>query len=889
MAKLKAIRLAFNRGLVSILAEARVDIKRVGLAAKTMTNWMPRVLGPMSIRAGTWYRGETYNNAATRMLPFVFANDDVALIELTPGIMRVWKNDAVITRPSVATAVANGTFTTDLASWTDSDETGGTSAWATGGYLSLTGDGTNAAIRKQTLTIAGGDQNVVHALTVVVERGDCEILVGSTDGGDEYVAETTLYPGQHSLAFTPTGANVYVRFLNREDYPCYVDSIAVAAAGAMTVVTPWTTAAQVNAVRVDQSGDILFASCDGINPQRIERRDNDSWSVVDYKSYDGPFRVMNTKSTHRMTAGALSGSTTLTSTIDFFDAGHIGALFKLFSAGQNVASSLSAQDTYTDTIRVTGVGTSRSFTRTITGTWAGTLTLQRSVGEVGLWEDVATTTINQVVAYNDTFDNQIIYYRIGFKTAEYTSGTAAITIAYAVGSITGIGEVTSITSAKIANMSILTHMGSTASTADWSEGAWSTLRGFPSAVALHGARLWWAGKDKEWATVVDSYSSFDEDYVGDAGPISRSIGTGPVDTIAWLLSLQNLVAGAEGAEWVARSSSLDEPLTPTNFNLKIGDSYGSAPIQAVAIDQRGVFIDSTGGRLIEINNEEGRYASGDLSSLVPDLWANATRIAVQRRPDTRVHIISGGNAYLLVRDSAEEVTCWCLFYTGDATTVVEDVVVLPPLQGESESHVYYVVKRIINGVTKRFLEERAWTSEAEGGVITCLSDASLIYSGASTATITGLGALEGQTVCVWANSDDAGDYIVTGGAITLAAATTYAVIGIPYTATYISTKLAENPEIMTQTGRMDHVGLILSNTHYQGLQYGTDADYLDELPLVEDGATIAAGTIHTRYDADAVEINGSFDTDTRLILKASSPKPCTVLAAVITMSAHEKN
>ncbi|WP_196300918.1 hypothetical protein, partial [Streptococcus pneumoniae] len=75
-------------------------------------------------------------------------------------IMRVWVDDALVTRPSVSTAVANGDFTTNLTSWTDNDEAGATSQWVSPGYMELVGTGTNAAIRDQQVTVAGANLGV---------------------------------------------------------------------------------------------------------------------------------------------------------------------------------------------------------------------------------------------------------------------------------------------------------------------------------------------------------------------------------------------------------------------------------------------------------------------------------------------------------------------------------------------------------------------------------------------------------------------------------------------------------------------------------------------------------------------------------------------------------
>jgi hypothetical protein len=107
--------LAFNRGLVSKLALARQDIKRIGMSAEIMVNWRPRVLGAMTLRPGLAYLGNTYQNTRARYLPFVFATDDVALVEMTPAIMRIWIQDALLSRVSVGSAVTNGTFNGNIA------------------------------------------------------------------------------------------------------------------------------------------------------------------------------------------------------------------------------------------------------------------------------------------------------------------------------------------------------------------------------------------------------------------------------------------------------------------------------------------------------------------------------------------------------------------------------------------------------------------------------------------------------------------------------------------------------------------------------------------------------------------------------------------------------
>lgn len=714
--KLTSTLLAFNRGLVSRKGLARVDVKRIAsLSAETMTNFIPTILGSMSIRPGWRYLGATRGNLAAKLIPFVFSVDDTALVEVTTGFIRVWRNDELITRVAVGTGITNGTFTTDLTGWTDNDEVGATSSWLTGNYLQLLGDGTNAAIRDQEVTVSGGDAGDVHALTVIITKGPVSFRVGSSQGADDYVTETSLDTGTHSLSLTPTG-NFHIRFFSRLSRPVLVDSVAVEATGVMTVAAPWS-ATDLDNLRWDQSGDIIFVACEDVHPYKIERRSAESWSVVKYETDDGPFLTENTTAI-TLTPSAITGTITVTASKAFFRSSNVGSLFSFTSEGQVVTASISAQNTFTDAIRITGVDSSRVFTIIISGTWSATVRLQRSLeSDEGPWEDVSTVswTANTTETFDDGLDNQIAWYRIGVKTGGYTSGTVVASLDYALGAITGVVRVTAYTSSVSVTADVLSDLGGTDATELWAEGAWSSRRGYPTAVAIHEGRLWWAGKSKVWGSITDAYDSFDPDFEGDAGPISRSLGVGPVDRINWIFSSSRLLMGGDLNEYTARSSSLDEPLTPSAFSVKVSSSQGSAPVMPGRVDSKAVFVNRTAIRVFENVLATNDYQAVDLCQLVPDIGdPEIVRLAVQRQPDTRIHAIrSDGTVGLLVFDRAEDVQGWCEIETdGD----VEDAAVLPAQAGVTDDYVYYIVKRTINGATVRYLEKWAQANEGIGGL-----------------------------------------------------------------------------------------------------------------------------------------------------------------------------
>jgi hypothetical protein len=887
--------LAFNRGRLSPLALARTDFKRTALSAEVQTNFMPRALGSMTLRPGLKRTGATKSNLASITIPFVFSHDDTARIELTSGVMRVWVDDALVTRPTVTTTLTNGSFTSNVSGWTDLDAGDAVSVWATGGYLSLLGDGENAAKRRQTVSVTGSNIGKRHALNIVIERGPVTLRVGSTPGGEQYITETTLYTGTHSLAFTPSGSFT-IDLASTKEYVTLVNSCTLASAGTMELAAPWT---DLSLLRWDQSGDVVFVAASGYRQRRIERRAVDSWSIVTYISDNGPFRLDNIGPI-TIAPSDVEGDITLTASAPLFRATQVGALFRLTQTGQSAVESISAEDTFSDSIRVTGVEGSRVFAILLSGTWVGTVTLQYSVGIEGSWvdADLGTWTANTAQTYDDTLDNQIIYYRVGVKAGDYTSGTVEATLSYTGGEQSGIARITSFSTSQLVNAQVLEHFGNVEATDQWAESYWSDYRGYPSSVAFHEGRLWWAGKDRVWGSVSDDFANFDDTTEGDSGPISRSIGSGPVDKIHWLMSASRLLMGADCAIHSIRSSSLDEPLTPTNFNIKQISTQGAKSVAAVKIDTSAVFIQRSGTRAYEAAYDSNSYdyAVSELTQVIPEICEpGVTRIAVQHQPEKRVHCVrSDGTVALLCYDKQEEVTCWIDIETDG---MVEDAIVLP---GDVEDQVYYTVARTVDGSTVRFHEKYALESECRGFPEAKLADAFIEWTGAAGTEIDGLGALEGCEVVAWGwntedpftNADgdtigrDLGTYTVSGGTITVGDEVTNAVVGLGYRARYKSTKLAYGAQggtALTVKKRVGRLGLIARWLHAMGLSYGPDFDTLDPLPDVVDGADVDANDMHSEYDDAMFGFAGSWDTDSRVCLEANAPRPATVLALTLEM------
>jgi len=227
-----------------------------------------------------------------------------------------------------------------------------------------------------------------------------------------------------------------------------------------------------------------------------------------------------------------------------------------------------------------------------------------------------TGTFSRTISDQD--DNLKVWYRA--KITTYTSGVAVVAVTYPGGGVTGIARITGYNSNTDVDIEVLSRFSDTGTSDNWQQGYWSDARGFPTSVALHGGRLAHANGGSLFLSVSDDYENFDDTTTGDAAPIIRTLGSGPVDNIHYLISILRLIIGTAGAEILLRSSSLDEPVTPDNSSATAFSTQGSANLPAVTIDDQALFVQRTLKRLFMIayDGTNGDYKTQELTLLVQE-------------------------------------------------------------------------------------------------------------------------------------------------------------------------------------------------------------------------------------------------------------------------------
>ncbi|MEY5061907.1 MAG: hypothetical protein RIS45_1828, partial [Planctomycetota bacterium] len=632
-------------------------------------------------------------------------------------------------------------------------------------------------------------------------------------------------------------------------------------------------------------------------PRRIERRDTRSWSLTDFQFRNGPWRgkTANVK----LSASARTGNGTLTADAPFFSPSHVGCLFELSHTETNASMSLAGDDTFTDWIRVSGPDQqdTRSISYSASGTYTGTLTLQVADDPDGPWQRYKRNPGNNTYKIGDA--NQINYVRAGFIGNSHTSGTASVTLTSEGGGGTGVIRITGYTNSQSVSYEVVERLHSTDSTSDWREGKYSGKNGYPSAVSLFDGRLWFGGRDQIAGSGSDDFETFYEDDPTDASPIVRSIATGPVNRVQWLLSLSRLIVGTSGAEVVAKSSSFDEPMTPTNFSVKDASTIGSANVQAVKIDKSGIFVSKNAKKAYQMsyNVEVNDYATSDATRYNPSVLENVVKVAaVQRQPDTRIwFVLNDGTAAVLTWEPGEDVIAWSTFETDGE---IEDVCVLPDTEGDD---VFLIVKRTIEGVEKRYREVLAHDVNAEGGSLNRMADSYKVVTVSGATAVTGLAHLEGKDVVVWrgdepildADEQNPATFTVSGGQIEMPTSFTGdVVVGLAYEGRFKSTKLAYasvTGTAVTQRKNLTLVAPLLYKSHIRGPVFSDNfVREMDPIPLDYRGVNLEPNTLLDDYDADGFALPGGWSTDSRLCVEFRAPLPTTLLGVILGIESHER-
>lgn len=286
-----------------------------------------------------------------------------------------------------------------------------------------------------------------------------------------------------------------------------------------------------------------------------------------------------------------------------------------------------------------------------------------------------------------------------------------------------------------------------------SEDSWSASRGWPQTATFHEARLWLGGTTFRpstiWGSKVNFFFDFNFGKALDDQAVSATLDTDQVNAITALFSNRNLQVFTTGAEFSIPTS----PITPENIAVIPQTNFGSKKVRPVTVDGLTLFVQRTGKavRNFFFTDEAKSYSSGSISVLASHLINGPIAMAVSRGTSSvdanYTYIVNSDgtmNAYnSLASEDVQGFTEWITAGEQVSIAVVDDLL-------------YTYTKRNIGGVDTFFLER-------EDPTLTTDSSA----SSTSTDTLTGLTHLEGETIDVIADGAYQGEFVVSGGQVTI--------------------------------------------------------------------------------------------------------------------------
>ncbi len=229
---------------------------------------------------------------------------------------------------------------------------------------------------------------------------------------------------------------------------------------------------------------------------------------------------------------------------------------------------------------------------------------------------------------------------------------------------------------------------------------------YPGAVAFFEQRLLWGGSYARPQTIDGSKAGDYENMTtgtADDDALQYTLLADQVNRIMWMVPQNYLLVGTARGEWRVGGSSVSDPMTPTSINAKRQTTFGSSSVQGLLVNDVVLFVQQSGRKVREF-----AYSFEKDGFVAPDLTLRSNHIArdgitsmdYQTEPYSILWATRGdGTLVGMTYERAQEsVVCWHRHVTQGE---YESVSVIP---GDPEDEVWVIVKRTINGQTKRYVE-----------------------------------------------------------------------------------------------------------------------------------------------------------------------------------------
>lgn len=699
--------------------------------------------------------------------------------------------------------------------------------------------------------------------------------------GLEYIApvrysnrKARLIPFQFSTTttFTLEFGYLYVRF--------YSNGAPVLSGGVPYTINSLYDEVDLFQLQVAQINDVMYITHPKYEPHKLSRVTDTNW-VLEPLVYKQPPMLDENITDFTLTPSATTGNITLDASSPFFIAQQVGGYWQIahLRGASEVEQGIYGDGTGT-ALKVLGEWNIRTY-----GTWEATIDVERSRDGGTTWERIRRFTgkEDRNVDISGEEESQVELRTVitNWAPESPVSQTPPRVVIEAVDAyIYGLVKITGFNSPSQVTATVIRELESTDPTKTWSEGSWSTLRGFPRAVTVFEQRLVFAGSTFQpqtvWGSVTNDYQNFTYGST-DTDAFAYTLGAQQRDAIEWIVTQKALLIGTSGGEWSMQAGAADQPLTPSNVLVRRQSNYGSGNVAAHLVNDVVLFIQrqKTKVRELTYSFEKDGYVAPDLTLLAEHITGTGiVQTAYQQQTQSIFWCVTAdGQLIGMSYERDQSVVGWHRHVTDGFFESVATI------YGDSSDEVWVTVRRTIQGVTQRYVERFnpvEWIDKSDAFYV----DSGLSYDGAPVSAVSGLNHLEGKTVSILADGGVVVDQVVSGGIVTLDKAASKIHVGLPYETIIQPMRLDVDPMAGVSQGNVKQVReLVVRLYRSLGMTIGNGKEewavtFRKTWDLMDQSPPLFTGDKEFLFEGD-------FDLDTPVIIKQTQPLPLSVLLIVV--------
>ena len=384
--------------------------------------------------------------------------------------------------------------------------------------------------------------------------------------------------------------------------------------------------------------------------------------------------------------------------------------------------------------------------------------------------------------------------------------------------------------------------------------------------------------------------NFDVDgYVApDMTILAEHITEGGLTQVAYQQEPNQIIyATREDGELVGLTYQREQQVTAWHRHI-FGGRFGIATITvsdyANISTGTKLTLTKSDGTTVDFNSTTGTAGTNEFKTQTNnDTTATNLKNAINAHANFTATVSS---AVVTVTETAHEATGYLTIKSFDTTrltatsegkAMVESVAVVPT--DDKEYQTWVIVKRTINGATKRYVEylNELDFDQTDNTTFNFL-DSALSYSGSPATNISGLTHLEGQVVSILADGATHPNKTVSSGAITLDRASKNVKVGLAFTSLLQTMRIDAGSQDGTSQGKTKRIyDITVRMFETIGIEVGPDLSEMERIPFRTSANLMDEGIPPFTGDKE-VEFRGNYETDGFIYVRQTQPLPFTILS-----------